>query len=316
LFSTCDKAKMYYQMVLIRKAEQTIVEEYERDEMKCPMHMSMGQEASTVGALFPLGERAITFSSYRSHAAYLTSTDDVEGFFAELYGKDTGPNQGYAGSMHIADGRHWLSSGIVAAQIPIAVGAAFGFKYQEDDRVAVVFLGDGATNEGGFWESLNIATLYRLPVLFVVEDNLLAVNTPPMERTAYRVTKELEDVYRYLTYGQAKGYDVLDVADVADSVVRNMDMYGMPGLLKVECCRYLEHVGIHDDSNAGYRWPGRLELWKRSDPIELLMEDLSQDEARDAEFAAHVAVDNAVRRAKAAEFAVIDDITMGVYARG
>lgn len=259
---------LYARMLLIREAEQYIIDHYAEDEMRCPMHMSRGQEHIAAGVMSALGERAAVFCSYRSHAAYLARTDDLEGFFAEMYGKSQGPNGGRAGSMHIdnqAKG-HWYSSGIVAAQLPLAVGAAWAFKVRETGQVAVAFHGDGAVDEGAWWESLNLACALRVPVLFVLEDNGFAVHSRVPGRWGHgRFLGMLSDFH--VCDEIVRGTDARKVCVAAANVLRQMDQTGRPGFLVTECYRYLEHVGVRGDYEDGYRTRPELDAWQADDPV-------------------------------------------------
>jgi len=164
--------ELYKTMYLIRKTEEKIQEHYHEDEMKTPMHMSMGEEAIAVGVCHALKAKDQIFGTYRSHAIYLAKTQNINDFFAEMYGKDTALLKGKGGSMHMCnpDGGFMGSSGIVASAIPVAVGAAFANKTVKNEKYVAVFFGDGAANEGVFWESLNVACLMKLPIIFVCAD--------------------------------------------------------------------------------------------------------------------------------------------------
>jgi TPP-dependent pyruvate/acetoin dehydrogenase alpha subunit len=312
------RLEMYRQLYLIRQAEQYIIDHYNEDEMKTPMHMSRGQEAIPVGVLAALGDRAQVFSSYRTHAAYIARTDDVEGFFAELYGKETGPNQGRAGSMHISnyDAGYVLASGVVATQIPIAVGAAFANKRLGNGQIAVVFFGDGATNEGVFWESLNAACLYRLPVLFVYEDNGLAVHTRRTVRDGHRGMGSVVSEYNCLSTTALDQTYAESIYLAVVSLVRAMEEESCLGFLHCKCYRYLEHVGINEDYEEGYRDRAELELWREADPVQTLRAQLmGAYEAQAIEIEAQVdaRIREATEAAQAADFVDAGTVTEGVY---
>ncbi len=164
---------LYKKLYLARRAEKKIREHYMEDEMKTPMHMSMGEEAIAVGVCHALKAEDQVFATYRSHAIYLAKTQKIDDFFAEMYGKDTALLKGKGGSMHMCapESGFMGTSAIVASIIPVAVGVAFANKQMGNDKLATVFFGDGATDEGAFWESLNVACLMKLPILFVCEDN-------------------------------------------------------------------------------------------------------------------------------------------------
>ncbi len=218
------------------------------------MHMSMGQEFVPVGVCEALRGRSDIFTSYRTHAPFLAQTLDTDRFFAELHGRVGGTAEGKSGSMHLAapDMGMMLSSGVVATQIPAAVGAAFANVRLGTQRTAVVFFGDGAVDTGVFWESVNVAALFKLPVLFVCEDNGFAVDTP---RSARQVVNSLVDAVR--SFGcdsyQDDSSDVESVYELAKTAVDKAWKDRRPALLDIKCCRYLEHVGVGDDWHWGYR---------------------------------------------------------------
>jgi len=301
----------------IREVESYISSHYREDEMKTPMHMSMGSEHIATGILHALGERAIVFNSYRSHAPFLACTDDVEGFFLEMYGKARGPNAGRAGSMHIAepDFGHFLSSGIVAAQIPIAVGAAFAEKYNKTNRIAVVFFGDGATNEGVFWESINLACLYRVPIIFVCEDNDLAVHTRKIQRNGY--AGELNLIMEHFFIGTFSGEstDVDDVVGIAQQAIKWGEA-GIPVFIHWKYYRYLEHVGVDSDHDEKYRSVDEYLQWMERDSISVRINNLMN---AGVPFNAIRELQSSVARRvkRAAEMAKLDsldeDVESGVY---
>jgi len=249
---------LFCKMWTIRSAETAISSYYGQDEMKTPVHQSAGSEAIAAGVCAALTPDDQILASYRTHGAYLAKTNDVEGFFLELYGKKGGPADGRAGSMHLADPErnHLLSSAVVGSQIPVAVGAALANKYlHQPGRAVAVFFGDGATDQGVFWESLNAACLWKLPVLFVCEDNGWSVQTPVNARRGYRDLPSMLDHYychvRYLNEPDCA--DVEQVYGIAAMVLRSMRMKPAPGFLHIPYCRMREHVGIDADWDEGYR---------------------------------------------------------------
>lgn len=170
---------MFKVISLIRATGEKIVDEYPKQKMKCPVHLSIGQEASAVGICANLEKDDVIFSNHRCHAHYLAKGGNLNRMIAELYGKKTGCTGGWGGSMHLTDIEAGLlgSSSIVSGSISIAVGAALAFKMQKKNNVSVAFFGDGAAEEGVFYESMNFASMMRLPVVFVCENNRLAVDT-------------------------------------------------------------------------------------------------------------------------------------------
>jgi TPP-dependent pyruvate/acetoin dehydrogenase alpha subunit len=246
--------QLFRSLFLARRSEEYIVKHYPENHMRTPMHMSMGQEFVSVGVCQALEGKADVFASYRSHAAFLAQTHDTDRFFSELYGRTSGTGEGKGGSMHLAapDQGHMLSSGVVATQIPVAVGAAFANVRLDTGRMAVAFFGDGAVDAGVFWESINSAALFRLPVLFVCEDNGYAVDTPRDARQMARSLAEAVRPFGCDSYEDDTG-DVESVYRLTRVAAEKARHQRRPAFLNIKCCRYLEHVGIGEDWNWGYR---------------------------------------------------------------
>ena len=166
MLSMDERIALYRKLLLVRQVEEAIRTHYASDDMKTPVHLGIGGEAISVGVCHCLPAKASTFGTYRNHALYLAVTDDTDGFFAELFGKESGPGKGKAGSMHLCrpDCGLMATSAVVATTIPLAVGAALANAYRKDSTPVAVFFGDGAVEEGVFWESVNFACLHRLNV--------------------------------------------------------------------------------------------------------------------------------------------------------
>ncbi len=289
---------LYRQLYLIRKAEATICELYFDDDMKTPMHMSKGGEAASISVVEALGSRGQYCGTYRTHALYLAATGDLDGFFLELYGKAEGCSGGKGGSMHLfsKDAGVICTTAIVATNIPVAVGAAFANKMQENGKWVAAFFGDGAVDEGAFWESLNISCLMKLPILFVYEDNGLAVHSPSRDRHGYDSIIDVVSQFSCEVY-EDKSNDVEVMADVIESATT----YDGPSFIRFPYYRYLEHVGISEDFGP-YRQREEMEEWLSRDPMALQRKRLSDAEAKDVENAVDKEVAAAVTRAKLADF--------------
>ncbi|MBT5349925.1 MAG: thiamine pyrophosphate-dependent dehydrogenase E1 component subunit alpha, partial [Nitrospina sp.] len=175
---------MYLDMLRIRLVEEGIADLYPEQEMRCPVHLCIGQEAIPVGVCSALENEDIVMGNHRSHGHYLAKGGDLKSMMAEIYGKATGCSKGKGGSMHLIDlSVNFLgTTPIVASIVPIAVGTAFATYLKDETKVSVIFLGRAATEEGVFAESLNFAALKKLPVVFVSEDNFFSVYTPLSER--------------------------------------------------------------------------------------------------------------------------------------
>ena len=307
---------LYKKMYLARKNEEKIRIEDKNDEMKTPMHMSMGGEAISVGVYTALGERAQIFSTYRNHAIYLAATEDSEGFLAELYGKSTGPGGGKAGSMHMANPEKGVifSSAVVSTNIAPALGAAFANRNLGNNKIAVTFFGDGAVDEGVFWESINLACLWKLPVLFVFEDNGLAIHTSTATRHSYTNLASIVEKFGCPTIEYA-GTDVEEIFRLTTSALQHLK--SGPVLMSLKYYRYLEHVGVNEDFKAGYRSKKGLLKWQKIDPVDTqrvrLVKLGLENEVLKLEQEISKNVDKALALAKAAPFPKPKDLYSEIY---
>ena len=286
--------KIYKKLYLIRKSEELIIKHYGEDEMKTPMHMSMGEEAIVAGVIAALQKKDQVFGTYRSHALYLAKTDDADNFFAELYGKVTGSARGKAGSMHLAEPSKgmMLTSAVVGTTIPVAVGAALANKSQRNKKIVAGFFGDGAVDEGVFWESLNFACLKKLPILFVCEDNNLAIHSPTNQRTGYKsIAKVVSQLDCNVTISETT--DVFEVYKMAHEMIEKMKKTGRPGFLHLKYYRYLEHVGVNEDFHFGYRSKREFLKWKKIDPLLIARKHLLKNKVEEKDI---IALENMIER--------------------
>ncbi len=174
------RLRLHYELLRIRRIEEALAELYKEQEMRTPAHFSVGQEAVAVGVCAALTPQDVVYSGHRCHAHYLAKGGDLAGLVAELYGRETGCAKGRGGSVHLTDMSVGMvaSSAILGQTIPVAVGSALAFQMDASRRVAVSFFGDGAADEGVFHESLNWASVGKLPVIFICENNLYATHSP------------------------------------------------------------------------------------------------------------------------------------------
>lgn len=275
---------LYKKAYLIRTTEELIIKHYDNNEMKTPMHMSMGEEAIVSGVCEALGKNSLTFGTYRSHGLYLAVTQETDKFFAEMYGKATGVLRGKGGSMHLLspdDGLLGISA-VVGSTIPLAVGAAFSNVYLKKERITTVFFGDGAVDEGVFWESLNIACLKSLPVLFVCEDNNYAVHTSPKFRRGYKSLVNIIKQYSCSVF-ETDTTDAEDIYKLTLEAIHSIQEKHQPAFLSLKYYRYLEHVGIHQDFDAGYRSKEEFMDWQKKDPVTLLRNKLKEEKVAENE---------------------------------
>jgi len=266
--------ELFFKALRIRLVEQRIIDLYPSDKIQSPVHLSIGQEAVAVGACQSLRHTDLLFCSYRSHALYLAKGGDLREMFAELFGKLTGCGRGKAGSMHLAAPEVGLmgASAVVASTIPHAVGAALAAQLLNKDQVIVVAFGDGATDEGVYHESLNFAALHKLPVIFLCENNGLAVHSKIDARHSFQILEHAQ-LYRLPVFYIPDGYDFMKVQEVFSGIVANVRRSHSPHFIEIQTYRYMEHVGIGEDYEAGYRSREELENWKSKDPL-ILNQDL------------------------------------------
>lgn len=256
----------------VRLVEEKIIEMYPTDLIQSPVHLSIGQEAVAVGVCAALNSQDLLFPNYRGHAFFLAKGGDMGEFFAELMGRQTGMSKGKAGSMHLADPLHGLmgASAVVGSTISHAAGAALAERLKpkgDPKRIFVSVFGDGAVEQGVFFETLNFASLHGLPVLFLLEDNGLAVHTSLADRQAFSVS-QVCIAFGVNYFEELNGFDPLAVMKTTEKVIQSIRDGGAPALLRIKTMRYKEHVGPGDDFDAGYRPVSGIEAWKISDPLE------------------------------------------------
>ncbi|MDR3374809.1 MAG: thiamine pyrophosphate-dependent dehydrogenase E1 component subunit alpha [Ancalomicrobiaceae bacterium] len=265
VFSAAELKTALKKMYLIRRFEEAAEEAYQRGLTYGTMHLSIGQEASAVGACLPLGPSDYITSTHRGHGHCIAKGADPKLMFAEFSGKETGYCHGRGGSMHIADVENGNlgANGIVAGGIPIAVGAALSIKKRGLPNVALSFFGDGAANEGAFHEALNIASIWKLPVIFVCENNKYAMSTS-IER-ALSVKNVADRAVAYSMPGVI--VDGNSVIDMADAVMAAMDRaHAGLGPTLIESKTYRLRGHSRSDRNR-YRTREEIESWAARDPI-------------------------------------------------
>lgn len=311
--------ELYKKLYLIRRSEEKIIEHYHEDEMKTPMHMSMGEEAIAVGVCHALKKEDQVFGTYRSHAIYLAKTEDLDNFFAEMYGKATSPLRGKGGSMHLCAPEVGFmgTSAIVGSAISVAVGAAFANKSKGNGKTVAIFFGDGATDEGTFWESLNVACLMKIPILFICEDNGLAVHTPISKRHGFRSIPDVVSKFNCHVF-EDKTTDVEVIYELASKAIDLMKSTQIPSFLYLKYYRYLEHVGVNKDFDAGYRSEDEFKEWHKVDPLKLQRNKLiklgcQESEIIEAESLIDNRVSQAVIKAKQAPFAEKCELYEGLF---
>ena len=262
-------------MVRLRRCEEALAEEYHpADEMRCPVHFCIGQEAVPAALSTLLTHDDYLFSHHRSHGYYLAKGAPMTALFAELYGKETGANGGRAGSQDISyPSMNFHSGAILAGAAALAVGTALSFQSRGESRVALAGFGESATDEGIFWEAVSYAALRKLPVVFVCENNNYSVFSPQLKRQA---ADNISD--RVTTFGIKSvplfGNDVVLVHNTLKAAIANARAGGGPSFIEAYTYRWSGHYGPASDDLVGYRSEEEIKAWKENCPIALLEESL------------------------------------------
>ncbi len=260
--------ELYRVMMTIRKVELKIDSEYKNDEMKTPIHLSIGQEATSAGVCINLRRKDYVFGTHRSHAQYIAKGGDIKKMIAELYLRITGCSSGRGGSMHLMAPEVGIlgSTAIVGGSIPIGTGTALASKISGDGKVSAVFFGDGAVDEGTFHESLNFASLKKLPVVYICENNAYAINSHQSARHPKDNIYEWAESYDIPGY-QIDGNDVVKVSEYAAEAIERCRRGEGPTLLECMTYRWKGHIGTVNDVGEGQRSQNEYDYWLSKCPI-------------------------------------------------
>jgi pyruvate dehydrogenase E1 component alpha subunit len=310
--------RLYRQMLLIRRFEDRAGFAYAQAKYTGYLHLYIGQEAVAVGFISALRPDDHVIDSYRDHGHYLARGCDPNRGMAELYAKSTGCSKGKGGSMHLfdRDRNFYGGTGIVGAGIPIGLGISFAIKYGGGDQVCLCFFGDGAINTGAFHESMNMAELWDLPILFICENNGYAMGTSVARHSA--VTPLVERAAGYgMQREQVDGQDVLAVRALADRAIAEARQNRRPWFIEAVTYRYRGH-GAADPGN--YRTRDEIQQWQERDPIALfekkLLADgvLTPEDTERLQEEVRLEVDAAIRFAEESERPAADELYTDIYA--
>lgn len=262
--------QLLFQMWRIRFVEEEIARRYPEGKMRCPTHLSVGQEAVAAAVGLALRQDDLAVSGHRAHAHYLGKGGSLKAMLAEIYGKVTGCSRGKGGSMHLIDevAGFMGSTAIVGGTVPLGVGMAYGMKLKRTDQVSCVFHGDAVVEEGVFFESVNFAVLKELPVLFICENNLYSVYSPLKVRQPENrsISKMVEGFGIHVASGD--GNDVAQVYKMTNDALTDIRAGGGPRFLEFSTYRWREHCGPYYDNDIGYRTEDEFFEWKAKEPIE------------------------------------------------
>ena len=312
--------RLYQCMLKIRMTEEKIAEIYPSDKIQSPIHLCVGQEAVSAGVAQALEKEDHIYGSYRGHGIYLAKGGDLRKLFAELYGKATGYAKGKGGSMHTVASEVGLMgcTAIVASQVPVATGDALASRLQGRPRIVAVFFGDGAVDEGVFFESINFAVLKRLPILYVCENNHYAVHSKLSDRhkqtELFRIGEGLG-----LKGHRFDGNDAGAVYSLTKQACQSLREGGEPLLLEFMTYRWYEHVGPRLDHEESYRDRERLAVGLASDPVEktkgYLVREFGMTEETISEWANSIQreIDEAIAFAEESPFPSSESLYQDVY---
>jgi len=274
--SQIDSLVLLRAMLRIRRIEEALAVRYAEQEMRCPMHLCIGQEAIAVGVCAALSKKDVVFGNHRAHGHYLAKGGNLNAMVAELYGRSTGCCGGRGGSMHLIDldAGFFGSTPIVGGTVPLAVGSAWASSLKQSGQITAVFFGDGCFEEGVVHESMNFAALHKLPVVFICENNGFSVYTRLGERQPERPIYRLAEAHGMAAY-TGDGNNVEAVLEIADMAVNLARSGNGPQFIELHTYRWLEHCGPNFDDNLGYRSNDEIEIGLKDCPIERLINKLS-----------------------------------------
>lgn len=263
------------QMYIIRRAEEIIAENIVNGTVKCPCHLGIGQEATAVGLSRFLRNSDRVFGGHRSHTHYLGLKGSVYKLFAETLGKLDGCSKGMGGSMHLYAPEVGFGGSvpIVGASVPIATGAALAAKKDKSDDIAVSYLGDSACEEGAVQESFNLASVLKLPIIFVVENNLFASHMHINERQPLNSTARFAEAHG-IPWKVIDGNDLTEIYNVSEEAVKHCRTNKGPYFIEAVTYRWRGHVGPREDTDVGVKRKDDLNKWKKRDPIRRLKDSL------------------------------------------
>ena len=312
---------LYEAMYRIRSVEETIAKHYPDGKMRCPVHLSIGQEL--IPAIFSTVVSTTDFaiSTHRGHAHYLAKKGNLEAMIAEIYGKSTGCSRGKGGSMHLIDldVNFMGTSAIVGNSIPVGVGLALSIQLKCTDQISCIFLGDGAIEEGVFYESLNFAAVRKLPVLFICENNLYSVYSPlsvrqPAGRSIAKMVQAIG-----VESESADGMDIVKSEELMSNAFDYVRKTHSPYFIEFSTYRWREHCGHAFDNHVGYRTQDEFLEWQGKDPLIKLENKLRissqvmNESVKEIQVKIHTEIGKAFDFAQKSPFPSYEEAFDGVY---
>ncbi len=314
-----EKIDFYRQMLRIRHFEDRSLHSYQQGKIAGFLHLYSGQEAIAVGAVSLMGKEDQLITAYRDHGFALALDMGMNECMAELYGKITGCSKGKGGSMHLfaPDKNFWGGHGIVAGQVPLGAGIAFALKYQKIKGCCLCFLGDGATNQGSFYETLNLASLWDLPAVFVIENNGYSMGTKIERHSIGRpLARRAETVD--MDWDMCNGHHLYEVRAKIAAAIKRARSESRPTLLEISTYRYRGHSV--SDTGLSYRTKGEIEEYRKTkDPITLFYNQLEKEglidekTAKDIDKVTHKEAEDAAKFADDSPNPTTEELTRDVY---
>lgn len=314
-----QKLHLYEQMVRIRRFEERSLRSYQQGHIGGFLHLYIGQEAVAVGSVSMLGKDDHIITAYRDHGHALAVGMDFDECMAELYGKKTGCSKGKGGSMHFfaPDKNYWGGHGIVGGQTPLGLGIAYALKFNKKQGACLCFMGDGATNQGPFYESLNLASLWNLPVIYIIENNGYSMGTAESRHSAGDPLARRADSFD-IEWSVTSGHDLFEVRQTISNALKSAHEHSRPSVLEIVTYRYRGHSVADPDQT--YRSKEEIEEYKANkDPINLLKEKLlksgtiSEDQLREIDIKAKGDADASAEFADASPYPDINELMDDIY---
>ena len=316
-----DKLRFLLDMYRIRRFEQTSLKYYNLGRMGGFLHLYSGEEAVAVGTVSLLGENDHTITAYRDHGHAIAIGMTMNECMAELFGKATGCSKGKGGSMHFfaPDKRYWGGHGIVGGQTPLGAGIAYALKYKNIRGCCLCFLGDGAINQGPFHESLNLAALFQLPIVYIIENNGYSMGTSQKRSSAFKNSlAERAEAYG-IAWDVFGGEDIYEIRARTQVALERARHECQPTLLEIQTYRYYGH-SVADANAKKYRTPEEIEEYKsKHDPLRIWAKHLTDEgilnetQAEEMDQKAKAEANAAVKFAEESPFPKLEDIFSGVY---
>ncbi|HMF19995.1 MAG TPA: thiamine pyrophosphate-dependent dehydrogenase E1 component subunit alpha [Gemmataceae bacterium] len=306
--------QLYRSLLRIRRLEEEVARVYPSDKIKSPVHLSIGQEAVSVGVCAALEKQDVVFGTYRGHALYLAKGGDMNAMVAELFGKAGGCARGKGGSMHLIAPEVGVmgTSAVVGTTIANALGYAYALKVRRENAIVVSFFGDGATEEGVFAESLNFAVLKKLPILFVCENNQYAIHTHQSRRQGTLAICERARAFG-LPAERIENNDVFHILGSSLAAATDIRAGEGPRFLEVMTYRWKEHVGPGDDYRLGFRTENEAAAWIENDQVLRVAELVKPAERERIEDEVAAEIKEAFAFAEASPFPEPEELYMDVF---